>query len=40
MNRQDQEREAYRATVDQMNQEVEANLTLPVEEIATVTPNF
>jgi CRISPR/Cas system-associated endoribonuclease Cas2 len=40
MNRHDQEREAYRATVDQMNQEVEANLTLPVEEIATVTPNF
>jgi hypothetical protein len=40
VNRQDQEREAYRATVDQMNQEVEANLELPVEEISSVTPNF
>ena len=40
VNRQDQEREAYRATVDQMNQEVEANLALPVEEVSTVTPNF
>jgi CRISPR/Cas system-associated endoribonuclease Cas2 len=40
VNRQDQEREACRATVDQMNQEVEANLELPVDEISTVTPNF
>ena len=40
VNRQDQEREAYRATVDQMNQEVEANLELPVEEISSVTPHF
>ena len=40
VNRQDQEREAYRATVDAMNQEVEANLELPVDEISTVTPNF
>jgi hypothetical protein len=39
-NRRDQEIEAYNATVNQMNQEVEANLELPVEEIATVTPNF
>jgi hypothetical protein len=40
MNRQDQEREAYRAAVDEMNHETEANLELPVDEIATVTPNF
>jgi CRISPR/Cas system-associated endoribonuclease Cas2 len=40
MNRQDQEDAAYNATVDQMTQETEANLHLPVEEIATVTPNF
>jgi hypothetical protein len=40
MNRQDQEREAYRAAVDEMNHETEANLQLPVDEIATVTPNF
>ena len=39
-NRQDQEREAYRATLDELNHEVEANLELPVEEIAEVTPNF
>ena len=40
VNRQDQEREAYRATVDQMNQETEANLELPVDDISIVTPNF
>jgi hypothetical protein len=39
-NRRDQEIEAYNATVNQMNQEIEANLELPVEEVATVTPNF
>ena len=40
VNRQDQEREAYRATVDQMNQETEANLELPVDEVSSVVPNF
>jgi hypothetical protein len=39
-NRRDQEIEAYNATVNQMNQEIEANLELPVEEVATVTPRF
>ena len=40
VNRQDQEREAYRATVDQMNQETETNLQLPFDEVASVVPNF
>jgi hypothetical protein len=39
-NRRVQEVEAYNATVNQMNQETEANLTLPVDEVATVVPNF
>jgi hypothetical protein len=40
VNRSDQEREAYRASVDELNREVEINLELPVEDIATVTPQF
>ena len=39
-NRADEERAAYGASLDELNNEVEANLELPVEDIATVTANF
>ena len=39
-NYSDQEKEAYRAAIDEAQREVEANLELPVAEIAEVVPNF
>jgi hypothetical protein len=38
--RAEEEKAAYHASLEELNQEVEANLELPVEEISTVTPNF
>ena len=35
-----EEKEAYRAALDEAAHEVEANLELPVAEIAEVTPQF
>ena len=39
-NRADEEKAAYQASLDELNNEVEANLELPVDEISSVTANF